>query len=293
MKKPIFCMAGGDLRFGYLASYLSAQGYEILALGLETCPELPETAQPCTMEELSRADVVILPVPCCTKDGKLKAPFSARSYILTEVVDAMREGTLLIGGKIPEDAIDAARLRAVSVCDYAEREDFAVRNAALTAEAAVALAMEIADESLGGMKILVLGHGRIGRLLASMLKALDADVTVAARRFSDLAWIRSEGMKPLEFSRVDQEIGVFRMVFNTVPALILEKEKLMLMRKDAAIIDLASEPGGTDFAAAAELHIHAEKALGLPGKFAPKTAGEILADTVQNILKEREDVLEG
>lgn len=293
MKKPIFCIAGGDLRFGYLASYLSAQGHEILALGLEKCPELPETARPCTPEELSRADVVVLPLPCCTKDGRLKTPFSDRSYLLAEIVGAMREGTMLIGGKIPEETVDAARLRAVSVCDYAEREDFAVRNAALTAEAAVALAMEIADESLSGMKVLVLGHGRIGRLLASMLKALDADVTVAARRFSDLAWIRSEGMRPIEFSRIDQELGGFRLVFNTVPALILEREKLMLMRKDAAVIDLASEPGGTDFAAAAELHIHAEKALGLPGKFAPKTAGEILADTVQNILKEREDALEG
>jgi dipicolinate synthase subunit A len=237
--------------------------------------------------------VVILPLPCCTKDGKLKTPFSDRSYILTELVGAMKEGTLLIGGKIPEETVDAARLRAILVCDYAEREDFAVRNAALTAEAAVALAMEIVEESLSGMKVLVLGHGRIGRLLASMLKALDADVTVAARRFSDLAWIRSEGMRPLEFSRINQELDGFRLVFNTVPALILEKEKLMLMRKDAIVIDLASEPGGTDFAAAAELHIHAGKALGLPGKFAPKTAGEILADTVQNILKEREDALEG
>ena len=293
MKKPIFCIAGGDLRFGYLASFLSAQGYDILALGLEKCPELPEAAQPCTPEELFRADAVILPLPCCTKDGRLKTPFSDRDYCLTEIIGAMRKGALLIGGKIPEEGIDAARLRAVSVCDYAEREDFAVRNAALTAEAAVALAMEIADESLSGMKVLVLGHGRIGRLLASMLKALDADVTVAARRFSDLAWIRSEGMKPLEFSRIDQELGGFRLVFNTVPALILEKEKLMLMRKNAAVIDLASEPGGTDFAAAAELGIHAEKALGLPGKFAPKTAGEILADTVQNIIEEREDALEG
>jgi dipicolinate synthase subunit A len=293
MKKPIFCIAGGDLRFGYLASYLSAQWYKILALGLEKCPELPKTARLCTPAELSRADVVILPLPCCTKDGKLKTPFPDRSYILTELLGAMKEGTMLIGGKIPEETVDAARLRAISVCDYAEREDFAVRNAALTAEAAVALAMEIVEESLSGMKVLVLGHGRIGRLLASMLKALDADVTVAARRFSDLAWIRSEGMRPLEFSRINQELDGFRLIFNTVPALILEKEKLMLMRKDAIVIDLASEPGGTDFAAAAELHIHAEKALGLPGKFAPKTAGEILADTVQNILKEREDALEG
>ena len=74
MKKPIFCVAGGDLRFGYLASHLSAQGYEILVLGLERCPELPEAARPCGREGLSRADVVILPLPCCTSCCSIMSP---------------------------------------------------------------------------------------------------------------------------------------------------------------------------------------------------------------------------
>ncbi|MBQ3561317.1 MAG: hypothetical protein IJA06_05855, partial [Oscillospiraceae bacterium] len=118
-------------------------------------------------------------------------------------------------------------------------------------------------------------------------KALDAKVTVAARRCSDLAWIRSEGMEPLEFRLIDEEIGRFKAVFNTVPAPVLGREQLMLMDKSAMVIDLASEPGGTDFEAAKELGITAEKALGLPGKFAPKTAGEIVKDTVLNIIAER------
>ena len=74
-----------------------------------------------------------------------------------------------------------------------------------------------------------------------------------------------------------------------VPAPVLTKEKLVLMDKNALIIDLASEPCGTDFAAAEELGITAKKALGLPGKFAPKTAGEILKETVLNVLSEKED----
>ena len=114
-------------------------------------------------------------------------------------------------------------------------------------------------------------------------------MTVAARRFSDLAWIRSEGMTPLEFRLLDEKISDFKVVFNTVPAPVLTKEKLVLMDRNAFIIDLASEPCGTDFAAAEELGITAKKALGLPGKFAPKTAGEILKETVLNVLSEKED----
>ena len=56
----------------------------------------------------------------------------------------------------------------------------------------------------------------------------------------------------------------------------------------ALIIDLASLPGGTDFAAAEELGLHAEHALALPGRCAPQTAGALIAQTVLAILEERD-----
>ena len=196
---------------------------------------------------------------------------------------------MLMGGIIPEGITFLAGKQGISVFDYYYREEFAVRNAALTAEAAAATLMEMLTESISTVPVLILGHGRIGRLLSAILKALDAKVTVAARRYSELAWIRSEGMTPLEFRLIDEEIGKYKAIFNTVPAPVLTKERLMLVRPDSIIIDLASEPCGTDFAAAKELGITAEKALGLPGKFAPKTAGEIMKDTVLNILSKMEE----
>ena len=114
-----------------------------------------------------------------------------------------------MGGLLPEEIVSMAEKRGVSVCDYYFREEFAVRNAALTAEAAAATLMEMLTESISTVPVLVLGHGRIGRLLSAILKALDAKVTVAARRFSELAWIRSEGMMPLEFRLLDEEFGNF------------------------------------------------------------------------------------
>ena len=52
------------------------------------------------------------------------------------------------------------------------------------------------------------------------------------------------------------------------------------------IIDLASYPGGVDFAYAEKCGIKAIHALSLPGKIAPKSAGEIIESTILNILKE-------
>ena len=288
MKKS-FYIAGGDLRSVYLAKSLIKEGHEVKVFALEGT-NLPENAEYIEkIEEFEKAKTVILPLPCSDGEGFLKTAFSKERIKLSEIVEHLQKGSVLMGGLLPKEIVSVAKEKDVFVCDYYYREEFAVRNAALTAEAAAATLMEMLTESISAVPVLVLGHGRIGRLLSAILKALDAKVTVAARRFSELAWIRSEGMMPFEFRLLDEEIGNFKVVFNTVPAPVLTKEKLVLMDKNALIIDLASEPCGTDFAAAEELGITAKKALGLPGKFAPKTAGEILKETVLNVLSEKED----
>lgn len=287
--KNSFYIAGGDLRSVYLAKILSEEGYKTAVFALEKA-KLPEDIGIIEKtEDFSKAENIILPLPSSDGEGFLKTAFSEKKTRLSEIVEHLPEKSVLMGGLLPKEIVYSAREKGIRVYDYYRREEFAVRNAALTAEAAAAKLLEMLSESISSVPVLILGHGRIGRLLSSILKALDAKVTVAARRYSELAWIRSEGIIPLEFRLIDEEIGKFKVVFNTVPAPVLTKERLMLMRPDSIIIDLASEPCGTDFSAAKEIGITAEKALGLPGKFAPKTAGEIMKDTVLNILSEMEE----
>ena len=288
MKKS-FYIAGGDLRSVYLAKALFKEGHEVKTFALEKA-DLPKGIEKNEdIKIFEKAENIILPLPCSDSEGFLKTAFSEKEIPVSEIVEHLPEGSVLMGGILPKEILSLSEKKKIKVFDYYKREEFAVRNAALTAEAAAATLMEMLTESISTVPVLILGHGRIGRLLSAILKALDAKVTVAARRFSDLAWIRSEGMTPLEFRLLDEEIGKFKAVFNTVPASVLTKEKLALMDKNAIIIDLASEPCGTDFSAANELGITAKKALGLPGKFAPKTAGEILKETVLNILSEMEE----
>ena len=80
----------------------------------------------------------------------------------------------------------------------------------------------------------------------------------------------------------------FDAVINTVPAPVLPRALLQQLPGGALIIDLASLPGGTDFAAAEELGLHTEHALALPGRCAPQTAGALIAQTVLAILEERD-----
>ena len=74
---------------------------------------------------------------------------------------------------------------------------------------------------------------------------------------------------------------------DTHTAMLLGAAQLRCLPRGALILDLASRPGGTDFAAARELGLRAEHALSLPARCAPETAGALVAHTVEVILQER------
>jgi len=162
----------------------------------------------------------------------------------------------------------------------------AVLNAVPTAEGAVSILLQELPKTLKDSTVLIVGYGRIGKILSRMLNGFGTDVWVAARKFSDLAWIEAQGFKPVPVSQIDRYIGDMDAVVNTVPALVITKEILKKARTDCYLLDLASAPGGIDFEAARELKIKFNWALGLPGKVAPLTAGDIIRKTIYNIIDE-------
>ncbi len=78
----------------------------------------------------------------------------------------------------------------------------------------------------------------------------------------------------------------YDLVFNTIPVMIFDSDLLMNTDRNTIIIDLASLPGGVDFEAARRYKTDAVRALSLPGRTAPKAAGEIIRKTIFNIIKE-------
>ena len=163
-----------------------------------------------------------------------------------------------------------------------------VLNAIPTAEGAIQIAMEEVKHTIHASKCLVLGNGRIGKILAKMLAGLGADVTVAARKNADRAMAMAFGLKSTSFCNLYEEIGDFDIIFNTVPSLILDADLIKKTSRNTLIIDLASRPGGVDFESARKIGTKVIWALSLPGKVAPYTAGDIIGKTILNILDELE-----
>ncbi|MDE7244858.1 MAG: dipicolinate synthase [Oscillospiraceae bacterium] len=162
-----------------------------------------------------------------------------------------------------------------------------IANAVPTAEGALQLAMASTDYTLSGSRCLVTGYGRIGRLLSERLQALGANVTIAARKYSDFAWAAAHGFSTVQISRLSGRLGAYDLIFNTVPALLFDANRLRETREDCVLLDLASAPGGFDQTAAKALGRQVICAPGLPGKTAPRTAAAAIRDSIYHILEER------
>lgn len=286
MNVETFAVVGGDLRCAYLAGLLAADGYKVISTGFDGT-DLPPCVTGCTnpAQAASLADFVILPMPVTSDGATLNAPFARSRITLDEVLNVMKPSQKLVGGAVSDEVREEVEKRGLSIVDYFHREELAIYNAVPTAEGAIQLAMEELPITIHGARCLVTGYGRVARALTRLLVALGAEVTVAARRFSELALAESCGCRTVELAHLD-EAGEFDVIFNTIPALIFTRARLELIDRGTLMIDLASRPGGIDFSAAAELQHKTIWALSLPGRVAPKTAGQIIKNTILNMIKE-------
>ncbi len=271
LKQPIVIL-GGDRRQKAAAEELIRRGYPVQTRELE--PGGPDWRA-----EAAGADILLLPAPCTRDNVCLFTPLSDSRVELKELGALLRPSTLVIGGKLET-------LPAEQVCkeDLLTREDYQWRNAVPTAEAALALALEQRQKTLHTSRCLVIGGGRIGQVLSRLLQALGAIVCVSARKSADLARTEALGMEAYRTEQIRDIADRFDLIFNTVPALVLDRRVLERVSDQCIILDLASAPGGTDRLAAEAFGRTVISAPGLPGKVTPITAGIIVARTVDEII---------
>lgn len=148
------------------------------------------------------------------------------------------------------------------------------------------LVIEHTDHTIHSSRIIVTGFGRVGNTVANKFASLGAKVSVAAKSIRDLARITEMGLTAIPLDKLADFSSDCDVIINTIPALVIDQKVIQHLPSHAKIIDLASSPGGTDFAYAKQRGIEAFLAGSLPGIVAPKTAGKILADVIKQILLE-------
>ena len=282
-----FALVGGDRRQAQLAAMLARDGHRVRVCCMEKAGEIEGAEAVSVAKAIEDADCILLPLPALDGTGDISTPLSAEKISVEQLLRMVPSNTPLYGGRLSGGFFEAAEKLGLQAEDYFQREELKIANAAATAEGAVQIAMEETDITLCSARALVIGYGRIGRLLSSKLKALGATVTASARKPADLAWIKAEGVSPVETNALEPVLAKQDIIFNTVPAKVMDSRRLSLVKKGCICIDLASKPGGTDFEAAAQLGVKVIWALSLPGEVAPASSGAAIRDTVYNLLRER------
>lgn len=224
----------------------------------------------CCGEALKRAGVplldhpapevthLLLDVPSFGADGLLRGGGD-----IQEALRMLPQTLTVVGGSLFHPALKGYR-----TLDLLRDDTYLSVNAAITAECALELAARNLRFVFFGCSVLVIGWGRIGKCLAQQLKGLGADVTVAARKESDRAMLRTLGYRAVHTVGLGDLLRNYRVVFNTVPELLLHKEDTATA--DGLLIDLASRPG-----------MEGERVItarGLPGIYKPESAGLLMAE---------------
>ncbi|MDL2215918.1 dipicolinic acid synthetase [Ruminococcaceae bacterium OttesenSCG-928-N02] len=259
MERQLFWVAPGDARQVAVRNYLAEAGH--------------------TVTEIEKADYLVLPMP-----------FLPEKHGLRAVLAKAKPGAVLFAGSVQPQAYALAGEAGFLMVDYLLREELTFYNAIATAEGAILLLLQERKETLFGAHILIVGYGRIGKVTAHRLLAFGAKVTVAARRPEVRAEAQGMGCNTVTVADMGAVCPQISAVVNTVPGPVLTKEVLEQLPKTATVYDLASAPGGVDFAAASVLGIEAGLYPALPAKYVPVSAGAFVARSILEMIEENKGV---
>jgi len=277
MQQRTIAIFGGDTRQAWAVQAFLAADWQVQQFDVPVLPDVDQGELCETLAEaLDGAEVVLGPVPF-------------RDFMpADELAALMNPEQVFIAGMLPEDLQVALNHANIDHYDLLERDDFSILNAISTAEGAIVEAIIASGGNLHLCPVLVLGYGRCAKPLVKKLQGLQAHVTVVARRWESACAAIADGCEVLDFTALPYHLPRFGYIFNTVPAPVLDESLMKELSPQLTIIDIASAPGGVDFEAAEALGINAKLCLSLPGKYAPRSTGESIAQITRILLEERE-----
>ena len=262
---------GGDLRQEYASDFLNRQNIQSKAYINYSLDDKE------VIEDIEESSVIVLPLPI------------QKDYI-DKIFSCLSLKHTVLGGIIPEQVYDKYKNRCQAIIDYYKNDYFVLHNAFLSAEGAIFYAKEKMNRSIKNANIAILGFGRIGKMISYLLWSQGAKISIFTRKDIDRLWSGLMGFNAHKTENLVAMAGVnnknvFDVIFNTIPAHIINEDLIKIINT-SIIIDLASYPYGLDDDLLKKYNVSYYREPGIPGRYAPQSAGEIIGETVINILNQ-------
>ena len=227
------------------------------------------------VEDINICDEIICSIPFSTDDIYVN---NSNNYEINKLFNMKKR---IYSGAFTKNMKEYMNSLNVDYIDLMDKDEVAILNAIPTAEGAIYTAIEMRDITIHGSKVLVLGFGRCGKILAKALKGMGASVCIGARKNEHFAYAKAECFNYIYLKELEKEIYNFDYIFSTIPKLILDRNMLDKVDKKCAIIDIASKPGSIDFEYAKKLGLNINWTLALPSKVAPMSAALYLKEAIE------------
>ena len=283
-----FSVIGGDLRLCSLAKMISKDKNIVSVFAMENSKEIMEdkTIKKCESieEAIEKSEIIVGSIPFLKSNGEMYTSFSDKIIRVEEFTKKKYKDKIFIAGNISNLAKEKLEKSYERVIDIMKKEELVILNTIATAEGTIEVAIQNTDTIIHGSNVLILGFGRVAKEVANKFHGLSAKVTCAARKNTDLAWIKTLGYEAVNINKLSEDLKKYDIIINTVPQMIIDKEEMQFMRQNVLLIDLASSPGGINIKDAKKMNLKFVWALALPGKVAPVTSAEFIKDTIYNLI---------
>lgn len=283
-----FSVIGGDLRLCSLAKMISKDKNTVSVFAMENSKEIMEdkTIKKCESieEAIEKSEIIVGSIPFLKSNGEMYTSFSDKIIRVEEFTKKKYKDKIFIAGNISNLAKEKLEKSYERVIDIMKKEELVILNTIATAEGTIEVAIQNTDTIIHGSNVLILGFGRVAKEVANKFHGLSAKVTCAARKNTDLAWIKTLGYEAVNINKLSEDLKKYDIIINTVPQMIIDKEEMQFMRQNVLLIDLASSPGGINIKDAKKMNLKFVWALALPGKVAPVTSAEFIKDTIYNLI---------
>ncbi len=269
---------GGDKRQDKLFGILKDKTYNCLRENINYVKAL---------SEVNKNNILALPIPLTADSEYIYSNNPDFRLSVSGLLSAVTDKNTVIAGGLSEIIRNQLNEKGVKFYDMFASEYFTEYNAFLTSQGALKLLLDNTESLVTGKKVLITGFGRVAEALAHTLKGIGTDVFILARNPRQLLKAGCLGFKTVDISAKSSVLCMFDFIFNTVPFRIISESDVFRIRDDTVYFELASKPFGAD---KNDFNMHGKKYVhggGLPGKFVSDSAARIMADFIENTIKER------
>ena len=225
-----FFIIGGDFRNFILAQSLAKDGNKVSIYGFEKLKEnfdeKIDLIKEGNLDEIKNSDIIIGPIPFSRDDVTINMTYSDKKISISEIEDLLKNKAVFVGN-INDKLKENWKSKNIKVIDIMQKEEFVVLNVIPTVEATIEIIMKNnQNKIINGMECLIMGFGRIGKVLAHKLQGLVENCTCLVTNEVEKAWTIAYGYKNVDLNYIKNKpsnLSKYDIIINTITKILLKE----------------------------------------------------------------------